>query len=139
MHRVVFDTVVFVRCLINPHSIWGRGVFQYAGRYRLIVSGPVLQEYLDVLNRPQLTRKFRTLASMDWATVIRILGQADIVELSDIPPVSRDRDDDKFLATALAGAATYLVSEDHDLLSLERYRSTTIVTMARFLQALDDA
>src|SRR5665647_392764 len=121
MLRIVFDTVVFVRGLINPHSRWGHVVFTHYPQYRLFLSQPVIMEILDVLRRPELTGKFRSLKGMDMARVIDILGQAEIVEVPAIPAVSRDFKDDKFLATARAAGAEYLITEDEDLLVLGEY------------------
>src|SRR4051812_2367849 len=101
--------------LINPHGLWGRLVFQRADAYDLIVSPPVLQEIVEVLHRPELTRRFRSLAGLDVRQVIHMLGRAEMVEIDEIPTVSRDRKDDKFLATAAAAGADYLVSEDNEL------------------------
>jgi len=57
----VLATVVLVRGLINPHGVRGRVVFERAGDYRLVVSPPLLAEYLEVIARPALTRKFKSL------------------------------------------------------------------------------
>lgn len=138
MLRVLFDTVVFVRSLINPHSGWGRAVFLHSDRYRLFLSQPVLAEYLDVLRRPELTRKFRSLKTMDMAKVLEILAQAEVAEMGEMPTVSRDVKDNKFLATAEAAAADYLVTEDDDLLVLKEYKGVTIVDTATFLQVLEE-
>src|SRR5688572_5740759 len=119
MPRAVFDTVIFVRALINPHGIWGRLIFQHGRAYTLIISPPVVEEILDVLHRPELTRRFRSLVGLDVARVIAILDHAEAVELQDVPAVSRDPKDDKFLATAVAARADYVVTEDNDLLVLE--------------------
>ena len=135
--KVVFDTVVFVRSLINPHSRWGQAVFRYADSYRLFLSRPVLAEILDVLKRPELTRKFRGLAGMDVARVIDILGQAQVVEVAATPRASRDPKDDKVLATAREAGAAYLVSEDEDLLVLEEYEGVKIVDATTFLCILE--
>lgn len=139
MLKVVFDTVVFVRSLINPHSRWGQSGFIHHHQYRLFLSQPVILEILDVLRRPELTRKFRSLRGMDMARVIEILGQAEIVEVSATPAaVSRDFKDDKFLATARAAGAEYLVSEDEDLLVLGEYEGVRIVDTAVFLKILGE-
>lgn len=61
MRRVVLDTVVLVRALINPHGIWGRLLHERAGDYRLVSSPPLLTEYPEVTARPELTCKFRAL------------------------------------------------------------------------------
>ncbi len=136
MVRVVFDTAVFDRSLINPHSRWGRLIFTHYPRYRLFLSQPVVLEFLEVLHRPELARKFRSLRGMDTARIIEILGQAEIVEVSATPAVSRDVEDDKFLATARVAGAEYLVTEDEDLLVLGEYEGVKIVDTATFLKVL---
>lgn len=137
MLRVVFDTVVFVRSLINPHSDCGRIVFAHSQRYRLFLSQPVAVEILEVLRRPELTHKFRRLRGMDAARVIELLGEAEVVDVSVIPKVARDPTDDKFLATAVAAGADHLVSEDEDLLVLKQYHGVQIITAADFLHLLE--
>src|SRR3989344_217341 len=111
MFKVVFDTVVFVRSLINPHGIWGKLVFQNYHRYQLFVSESIVEEILEVLHRRELTVKFKTLGKLSITEVIHILGEAPVVEVSSIPQTSRDPKDDKFLATAVAAKADYLVTE----------------------------
>jgi uncharacterized protein len=139
MYSVVLDTVVFVRSLINPHGLWGQLVFQHASSYRLILSKPVAQEVLEVLHRPELTRKFRSLAHMDTHRVISLLAQAESVKVRTVPALSRDPKDNKFLATAAAGKADYLVSEDEDLLILKEYKGVQIIDAQSFLRVLEHA
>ncbi len=135
--RIVVDTVVFVRALINPYGRWGRLVFEYADRYDLVLSEPITREVLAVLHRPELTRKYRSDPTRNLAMLIARLGALQIVELATIPPVSRDPSDDKFLATARAAGATYLVSEDEDLLTLKEYEGIPIIDAGTFLQLLE--
>lgn len=78
MISAVLDTVVFVRSLINPYSVWGRIVFEWDTQYRLVVSQPVLLEILEVLRRPELTRKYRGVATRDPATLLAILAGAEV-------------------------------------------------------------
>lgn len=138
MLRVVIDTVVFVRSLINPYGRWGALIFEYADEYRLFVSEPVLVEILEVLARPELTRKFRSLRGLNRKKVLDLLAQANVVELPTIFSVSRDPKDDKFLATARAAKAQYLVSEDRDLLDLGEYEEVKIVNALQFLRILEE-
>lgn len=133
----VFDAVVFVRCLLNPRSRWGRLVFLEMGRYRLVISQPILTEIVEVIHRPEIVRKSRFVAGLDRPTVLMILANATVVQLDDVPPVSRDPKDDYYLATARAAAAGFLVSEDNDLLVLGAYEGTKIVTAEAFLAILD--
>jgi len=115
---VVFDTVVFVCGLINPYSFWGRLIFEHATAYRLGVSREVVTEVLEVIQRPRIVRKYRSVATRDMGAVLSLLGGAEVVDLDEIPEVARDHKDDKFLATAGQAKAEYLVSEDEDLLVL---------------------
>ncbi|MGH2470091.1 MAG: putative toxin-antitoxin system toxin component, PIN family [Chloroflexota bacterium] len=56
-----------------------------------------------------------------------------------MPGVSRDSKDDKFLATAVAAGANYLVSEDEDLLVLKNHQGVQVVNIAAFLAVLGAA
>ncbi|MCC6629767.1 MAG: putative toxin-antitoxin system toxin component, PIN family [Chloroflexi bacterium] len=137
MLRVVFDTVVFVRCLINHQSWWGRLVFDHATEYELVLARELVVEIMAVLQRPALQRRFSSLAGRDPVRVLDILARAEYVELTDIPRVCRDPNDDKFLETARVAQAAYLVTEDADLLDLDTYQGVTIVTAAAFLHILE--
>jgi putative PIN family toxin of toxin-antitoxin system len=138
-YSVVIDTVVFVRSLLNPYSFSGKLIFAHAVEYRLILSAPVIREILEVLQRPEITNKIRFVSGMDTRRVLNLLSQAELVELSSIPPqVSRDPKDDKFLATAVLGEADYVVSEDRDLLDVGEYQGMKIVNVATFLKILNE-
>jgi putative PIN family toxin of toxin-antitoxin system len=138
MSRAVFDTVVFVRALINPFSRCGRLVFVRRGDYRLILSPPLIGEILRVLARPEVRGKFRRLTPDLMLRFAAILDEADVVEAAHIEPISRDPNDDKVLAAARAGRADYLVTEDKDLLTLGEYAGTAIVTPEAFLRLLEE-
>lgn len=137
MLKIVIDTVVFVRSLINPHSRCGKIVFSHNKIYQLFVSEPIVTEILEVLHRPELTVKFHRLKNMDFFMVMEILGQAKVVEISTIGQVSRDPKDNKFLATAAETKSDYLVTEDNDLLDLKEYQGVKIVNTDTFLHILE--
>src|SRR4051794_25859808 len=114
--KVVFDTTVFLRSLINPSSRWGRLLLDNASDYHLFVSVEILREILEVITRPELVRKYRGIPGQDIKKVLEILSIANVVVPASIPPTCRDPKDDKFIATAAAARADFLVSEDFDLL-----------------------
>ena len=121
---------------MNPASRWGRLLFDEWERYGLVVSLPILREVLDVITRPELVAKYRGLAERHIRRVLSLLANATIVLPATLPPVCRDPKDDKFIATAVAANASFLVSEDLDLLDLGRYESTQIVDAAAFLSVI---
>lgn len=135
--RVVFDTVVFVRSLINPYGPWGTVVFARSGDYVLFLSRPVIEEILEVIERPSIKRKYRVERTGGVAQLLDVIGRARVVEPAPIAIGSRDHKDDKFLATAVAASADYLVSEDRDLLDLKEYDGTKIVDVQAFLAILE--
>lgn len=134
--RVVLDTVVFVRALINPHSHSGQLFADYADQYILLVSKPTAQEVLEVLQRPELKRKFKQIGRVDMRRVIDLVSQAQFVELGEIVSVVRDPKDDIIVATAVAGQADFIVSEDKDLLDLKQVEGIPIVNTRAFLARL---
>lgn len=137
MLRIVIDTVVFVRCLINPLSRSGQIVFTHNKTYQLFVSEPIVKEILEVLKRPELTSKFRTLKKMDFNKILKIISQASAVEISKIPKVSRDPKDNIFIATALEADADYLVSEDNDLLDSKEFQGIKIINTVTLVKLFE--
>lgn len=137
MVDVVIDTVVFVRSLINPRSIWGELVFRRRGRYRLLVSQGIIAELYEVMARPEIARKFRFVAADGPSAVRELIAEAVTVEPVILSWTGRDPKDDKFIATAVAGGAAYLISEDRDLLDLDSYEGVAIVDTATFLGLLN--
>jgi putative PIN family toxin of toxin-antitoxin system len=96
-------------------------------------------EYLNVLSRPQLVRKYRTVATRDLDTMLDQLATATVVDPLNTPAVCRDPGDDKFLAAARSGGARFIVTEDADLLDMGIYEKTTIISAEAFLRVLDAA
>jgi predicted nucleic acid-binding protein len=63
-----------------------------------------------------------------------------VVEIdAKVEGVCRDPHDDKFLAAAINGGATFLVTGDRDLLVLERFQDVEIITPQEFLGRLKGA
>ena len=137
--RVVLDTVILVRGLINPRSRCGRLIFDHAGAYQTILSSSIIAEYLAVLWRPELLRKYRGEAGRDPHAILDLIARATLVEPADTPAICRDPEDDKFLALAKTGDARFIVMEDADLLDIGTYETTTIVSAEVFLRMLDAA
>ena len=135
--RGVFDTVILVRGLINPYSLCGRLVFDHSGSYELIVSSAVVAEYLSVVRRPELVRKYHEVETRDLPAILDIIAAATVVQPVDTPAICRDPEDDKFLAAARAGSARFIVTEDMDLLDPRSYEGIQIVRAEAFLRMLD--
>jgi putative PIN family toxin of toxin-antitoxin system len=125
----VFDTNVFLRALINPHSRCGRLLDEFVDDYELVLSPAIIREVLEVLHRPWLRAKFPQITQLDIARIIALFEQATVVE-------PQDPSDDKFLACAKMAEAEYLVTEDKDLLVLEAYEGSRICQPVEFIEFL---
>ena len=103
------------------------------GKYELVVSPEILEEYRRV--GEHLEAQF---AGVSLAPFLALLVmRAEIVEAPDLPQqVSRDQDDDKFIACAIAAECDYVVSGDKDLLEVSGYRGVDIVTPREFLDSV---
>jgi putative PIN family toxin of toxin-antitoxin system len=137
MIKAVFDTNIFLRALINPHSRCGRLLAEFGDDYELVLSPAIIREVLEVLHRPKLRAKLPQISQLDVAALIALFEQAHVVEPPDLSAISRDPTDDKFLACAHTARAQFLVTEDKDLLVLETYESIQICQPAEFLAFLE--
>jgi putative PIN family toxin of toxin-antitoxin system len=136
MPRAVFDTNVFLRGLLNPHSRCGRLLGELVRLYTLVLSPAIIREILEVLQRPRLHRKHPRLAQLEPAALLARFERADVVEPKVVPAIRRDPDDDVFLACATEARADFLVTEDNDLLDLGTHQGVQICRPAEFIERL---
>jgi len=104
-------------------------------RFQLLVSTEILQEYLNVAER--LADRY---AGVEYESILGLIIQnAELVQPSKLPePVSTDPDDDKFLACALAGESTTIVSGDSDLINVSGYCGIKVLTPKAFVSECID-
>ena len=134
MIRAVLDTNIVVSALLFE-GVASRLVPGWQqGRITLLVSKALLDEYLRVFHYP----KFRlTTVEVRHLVYGELLPFVTPVKVARTPRVLRsDPADNHVLACALAGAADLVVTGDHHLLALRRYRTIPIVPLSAFLQQL---
>ena len=129
--RVVLDTNTVVSALLFTGTASALVPYWQSQRISLLLSGPMLEEYLRVLAYP----KFKLTAED-----VRVLLEEQLLPFAETvrvrkrlrPPVS-DRDDWKFVDCAVAGRAAYLITGDRELRALGTYRAVTILGVGEFL------
>lgn len=136
--RVVVDTNILVRALIKPSGTVGPLLLRLRHRnYTQLYSQALLEELIDVLKRPRISRKYG-LTDADIRTVISlILLRGEAVTPSQTITACRDPKDDKFLEVAVTGRADVIVSGDEDLLVLNPFQSIPILPPVDFFDMLD--
>jgi uncharacterized protein len=129
--RLVFDTNVLVSALLLSHSIPRRALDRAVADGKVLLSLPVLEELNRVLAREQI-RKY--IDEEDARQFLAAMTREAIwVEVSSKVTVCRDPKDNKFLALALDGGATHIVTGDSDLLDLHPFQGIPILTPAAFV------
>jgi putative PIN family toxin of toxin-antitoxin system len=136
--RAVVDTSILIGAMIRPQGTVGPVLLHLRdGAYTLLYAQSLLEELVDVLNRPRIHDKYR-LTEQDIQTVVSlILLRGEAVTPTERITVCRDPQDDKFLEVAVAGEADVIVSGDQDLLTLHPFVGIPILPPAAFLQMLD--
>ena len=135
--KVVIDTQLFLRAAINRRSLPAKLIFDMNDKYDLVVSQAIVDEIEDVLSRPKLRAKFTNLTDEVVQAVTELMSETETINPSEVPAVSRDPKDDKFLACAKSASAQYIVSEDKDLLVLHPYDDIQIINALDFLRVLE--
>ena len=138
MIRAVADTNVLVSAAIKPRGEAGRVLAHWQnGEFTLLYGTALLEELIDVLNRPHLRDKYRLTPHYLhlFLGVIRIRGEK--VEPTHRVTVCRDPHDDMFMDVALNGEADYVISNDNDLLVLSPFEDIQIITPSAFLRQLE--
>ena len=135
--RAVVDTNVLISGLLwhgAPHTLIEKA---RTGDFVLVSSTALLAEFGRVVRRPKFRAILARLRTDPRRLQREISRLSETVEAPPLPkPASRDPDDDRVLATALAARADLIVSGDRDLLSLRAYDGIRIVGAAEALRLL---
>jgi putative PIN family toxin of toxin-antitoxin system len=130
--RVIIDTNVLISGVFfggPPAKIlkaWQRGELQ------LIVSPEILEEYCEVCRRISVR-----YPDIDITRILLLIAQnSQVVDAPTLTEqVSRDADDDMFIACAVASSTQIIISGDSDLLAVPDYEDIRIVTPRDFVDS----
>lgn len=133
--RVVLDTNILVSSTIVQHGFPARILaLAVARRIKLVASPYLLSEYLAVMRRPHIAKKYPHLGARPDLIQRFLQANAILVSPRSIPKViAADPKDDAILACAVEGHARYIITGDEHLLKLGRYRRIRILTPRDFV------
>jgi putative PIN family toxin of toxin-antitoxin system len=144
--RAFIDTNIWISAFINPAGAPAK-VFEalYQDRFVPVVSQALLVEIESVARRPRIRQRIQlsdeALENARHDLSYRAIHVIPTGELR----LCRDQRDDILLETALRGEAQYAVSRDDDikrdldLMAHLRANGVEVVSVAQFLELLNDA
>jgi len=135
MQKVVIDTNIFVSGLLDSKSSSNFIIELFLqNKFTLLITHPVLRELREILTRKPLSR----LANRPVDEFLTLLErQAKKVSPGEkVRIIKDDPEDNKFLECALAGKADFIISGDHHLLSLRKFRGISILNSKEALKRL---
>jgi uncharacterized protein len=133
--RLVIDRNVWIAALISPTGTARQLVGAVLDHdIDILMSEATFAELVSRLDRPKFDRYREQEA---WNLFL-----SELVELAlwhedtgTATGISRDPDDDKFLALAVTGQADAIISGDRDLLELAAHEGVPVLSPAQFLLA----
>ena len=132
VHRIVADTNVIVSSVLTPGGNPSR-IFDaiFNGQLHLILSQAILNEVQRVFSYEKIQKELKksgvTLEDID-AFLSKIIRISTVVPGKiDLDIIKNDPDDNMFLACAIEGQASYIISGDQHLISIHIHEGIEIV------------
>ena len=129
--RIIIDTNLWISFLItNNFAKLDEILFSKHGI--LVFSQELLAEFLEVAKRPKFKRFFST---SDIEELLETIYEyADFVNVETEIKICRDPKDNFLLSLSVDGNADFLITGDKDLLELNKFGETKIISISDFLQ-----
>lgn len=128
-NRIIIDTNLWISFLLTKKFDFLDALFQRK-EITILFSQELLDEFVEVTTRPKF-KKY--ISSTDLQELItKIKSHAEFVDVRSKVAVCRDPKDNFLLALSKDGRAKCLIAGDNDLLALEQFEKTNIVTIATF-------
>ena len=138
MIRAVVDTSVLIRYLIKPGAATKELIEErwLNDEVQMVTAPELVRELEEVLGRERIRAYIRPVEGQTLLDAIHL--KADMLPaLGSVPSFTRDPKDDKFVACALMGNASFIISEDRDILALGTVEGVRALTPYHFIRELD--
>lgn len=131
--RLVVDTNLWISFLISDRQRRLDSLL-YIDKVRFLFSTELLEEINKTATKPKLKKYFSTNALEEMLLNLELY--IDIIEVESIVDICRDAKDNFLLALSKDGKADFLITGDKDLLDLEKYSKSKILTISKFLEEM---
>ena len=136
MISAVLDTNILASGALKPSSIPGQVLKQWRdGKFELIVSQHIMSEFEETLSKPYFLNILKTKDIDDFLDLL--LSEATLTLITTkVQDVATHPEDDLILATAESGKASFVVTGDHGLQNLKKFKNIKIVSPRTFSEIL---
>jgi putative PIN family toxin of toxin-antitoxin system len=128
--RVILDTNLWISFLISKRQ-QELDLLLESGAVILIFSTELIEEFLEVANRPKFKKFFKKSDIQALLTQIDSFGE--LIKVESKVDKCRDEKDNFLLSLSIDGKADFLITGDSDLLVLGKIRQTQIVSWSEFI------
>jgi len=132
--KVILDTNIWISFTIGKQMEKLKGVL-YNPEVDIFICDEIVIEYNNVIKRPKF-RKYVKQSRVSEVNEIILLAATNKSYHSKIK-AARDKKDNYLLALAKDTVADYLITGDQDLLVLEKFGNTQVITFSQFLKILN--
>jgi len=129
--KIILDTNIWISFLITK-SMKGIDKLIFDNKAVLLFSDELMTEFIDVTGREKLKAYFTKENIVSLIDLIEEYGE--IVNVKTIVDICRDKEDNFLLSLAKDGKADYLITGDKDLLVIENFGKTQIISLSDFLK-----
>ena len=131
--KIIIDTNLWISFLIGKQLASLKSLL-VEQTIQPILSEQLLQEIILVTQRPKLKKYFPQSKVNELIELLKIIGLT--INIHSKITLCRDAKDNYLLALAKDSQANFLITGDKDLLELQQFELTKIVTYQQFLQEI---
>jgi putative PIN family toxin of toxin-antitoxin system len=136
MTKIIIDTNVIVSALIQrsyPYYILYEHVL--GDNVKLCLSDALMQEYIDVLNRPKFSRYSDFVFRAEYV-LSYLLKRAEMYKPAIELNIIKDVDDNRLLELADISSADFLITGNTNDFTMSTYKNTTIISPRNYWELI---
>jgi putative PIN family toxin of toxin-antitoxin system len=129
--KVIFDVNVLISAAILRNSK-PRLAFNKAIQFdQILISDDILNEFINVIFRTKFDKYLSNWKRIEFIRYFSYFSTK--ISISEKVTICQDPDDNKYLELASSADANYIITSDNDLLILNPFKNTKIITPDEFI------
>lgn len=133
-NKVIVDTNIWINFLINRKQNFIENYFLYEGLI-LLFSNESINELFSVTQRDKFRKYFPFQDVIDFMRLLE--NYSEVFTVTTSVEICRDPNDNFLLSLAIDSKANYLITNDNDLLVLDKIEETRILNITDYLNEIN--